>query len=542
VEVKDIYKKYQLSSSSYAKQNSTLSITVVIVVDNNDRDSVKSLYPLFASRINSYFSFAQTLLTDFVGNYIEAVDLANAIIANEYFQDELSPYLTYYTLDMNKGEILLSFDEAIDKNTFNLRQIFLQSNAQQRFGPYVNLNASTVQFGTLADSKYIQIIFSHDLLNELKFKGIGYDLHSSYLMYTENAMTDYALNKVVPAYDASVFGYTPKVPNELISDTKAPILTRWFYDNSSSSIYLRFDEPIFITNTSLLSLEVLSGTYKGLIAPLYAGIHTWTYTRFGLDASLNLTDYCIEDQQEYGIFVNIEACISGVTFLKVVNYSSFDTGKLGLRVMLGAVRDRSPNKNLLVATRRHQVLPMGSPDCVGCPDGISFIAKNCTGSEDRICQSCSQCGFNQYQYVPCTSYQDTSCADCKDCPLGQFISQACTKTSNTVCKACQQCSSSMQYTQRPCGLGLDAICGSCEVCGAEKGNWPSKQAKDHCLKDSSYRRWEEASCCPNSAGKRVLCSELLGYKGQAVDKQQAMARAAVQQEKEGYVNPFLVAS
>lgn len=103
----------------------------------------------------------------------------------------------------------------------------------------------------------------------------------------------------------------------------------------------------------------------------------------------------------------------------------------------------------------------------------------------------------------------------------------------------------MQYTRRACGLGLDVICDSCEVCGDEDGLWASAAMRKHCQQEVSYLHWEQANCCINKAGRRVLCSELLGYKGKAVDAEPKAAREGLRQEKvekEGFVSPFLEAS
>jgi hypothetical protein len=61
----------------------------------------------------------------------------------------------------------------------------------------------------------------------------------------------------------------------------------------------------------------------------------------------------------------------------------------------------------------------------------------------------------------------------------------------------------MQFASRPCALGLNAICESCERC-----SFPDAKSEKHCETFPEYMRWSQANCCIGTRGEKV--SSLFG--------------------------------
>merc|ERR1719201_1054077 len=86
------------------------------------------------------------------------------------------------------------------------------------------------------------------------------------------------------------------------------------------------------------------------------------------------------------------------------------------------VRDYSGNR--LVDVSNHSAQPMHRVDCSPCPQG-SFLSRQCTVLEDRVCTACTRCPYDHFANVECEPDQDTQCKRCTVCPYNYFVAGAC---------------------------------------------------------------------------------------------------------------------
>jgi hypothetical protein len=65
-----------------------------------------------------------------------------------------------------------------------------------------------------------------------------------------------------------------------------------------------------------------------------------------------------------------------------------------------------------------------SPECEA---GKTYEAQTCSGGQDRICLSCTECLSNKFEATPCTPKKDRRCETCDSgaCPPGTWESQPC---------------------------------------------------------------------------------------------------------------------
>lgn len=80
-----------------------------------------------------------------------------------------------------------------------------------------------------------------------------------------------------------------------------------------------------------------------------------------------------------------------------------------------------------------------SPECVA---GATFEVRNCSGNQDRMCQSCRQCLSNSFESSPCTPKQDRKCSLCDSgaCPPGSWESHPCKQPDPATGLMINQCS------------------------------------------------------------------------------------------------------
>lgn len=90
--------------------------------------------------------------------------------------------------------------------------MILQTTPAARFGVSIRLNDSTFQLGSGSDATLLQVFFSDETFRFLQFNGIGYDLLSGYLVWTDVFVSDNKGNYLLPFWDASVFGAITLLP------------------------------------------------------------------------------------------------------------------------------------------------------------------------------------------------------------------------------------------------------------------------------------------------------------------------------------------
>lgn len=218
----------------------------------------------------------------------------------------------------------------------------------------------------------LRISLSEDTFRFLQFSGIGYDLLSSYLVWTDVFVSDNKGNYLLPFWDASVFGkyctasavchsnspqfpslgYSPRVPDYLVIDSIAPQLLRWYIDRSQPSapkLYLRWSEPILLLNQSLIALH--SGSGSGLSFPVLSTFSA-SSSLSNTQTVISLANYCRGTGGGVTALSATSTC-EGVTLFSALQDSSTT---LYLTMTSGVAVDmaKSANANEEILTRRAQ--------------------------------------------------------------------------------------------------------------------------------------------------------------------------------------------
>ena len=197
---------YTLSSLSYPSDPDSLSRTVVINLAQSDQDQLKSRSPLGTSRFYTWLTFFPSLMEDTSQNAIARVTRASPLQVTSFLQDVTRPTVLHYRLDMNVQTLDLRFSEAVQPASLDLNQLLIQTVPTRRFGSYIVLNGSLVTLGTGAASGQLTLSIDDDTMAFMKFSGIGLDLLSSYLSWSDVFVSDSSGNYLAPFWDASVYG------------------------------------------------------------------------------------------------------------------------------------------------------------------------------------------------------------------------------------------------------------------------------------------------------------------------------------------------
>ena len=181
------------------------------------------------------------LLQDSSGEVYENI---MGMLAAEIVQDSSPPtVMSFKLLDLDDGELILSFDQPININTLNFANLSLQSS------PFNEAITCTVVVplsdGNCTDGceigRLVTLSLSLSDLNRLKLEnGVCTDISNCYLFYTDTFVEDFGGN--------SITKYKNYLLQNLILDTTRPSLIGCSLDLSMDQLSLEFDEPIDVSS------------------------------------------------------------------------------------------------------------------------------------------------------------------------------------------------------------------------------------------------------------------------------------------------------
>ena len=204
---------YTLTDSTTGSGDGT---TIDITLSATDLNAVKTDSGLAAAIGTSYLTITTSVIDDMAANDVTAIADGSGLQAGSYTADTTDPALNSWTLNMNTGNLVLTFSEAVDASTLAVTGITVQDAASQT--TTYTLTDSTTGSG---DGTTIDITLSATDLNAIKTDiGLAAAIGTSYLTITTAVIDDMAANDVTAIADGSGLqagSYT--------ADTKAPTAT-----------------------------------------------------------------------------------------------------------------------------------------------------------------------------------------------------------------------------------------------------------------------------------------------------------------------------
>ena len=232
-----IFDSYQLTGGSTASPNGDLITLDISVFDVNE---IKKLESLYISSFSSYLILGQNAIRDMSGNQIMAMNAVNAIGASEFISDQKRPRLLSFDLDMNTGQMNLTFYETVDHTSLVETALTLQSHfSSSSAGSSLTLLGGVIL--STVDSTSVTFQLAESDLNELKLRRIAITSNFTYLTMTSSAIVDQSGNQVVALID----GMTALKVDSFIPDRTAPRLVSFDLDlDGNGRLDLTFSETI----------------------------------------------------------------------------------------------------------------------------------------------------------------------------------------------------------------------------------------------------------------------------------------------------------
>ena len=276
--------------------------SIVISLSNEDLLNIKAL------RINSNWSLEVTQGAVVDVNSREITPQSSNF--TNFVSDTTAPELTIFDLDLNNGELKVTFDEPIEVNSVNVSDMYITSMlVNSPFG--YNLEGSFVMFDGFNSFK---VFLSTSVLNDIKFDiSVATTIENTNLYVQGGQLEDYYNNIVSPV------GLSTSA-NALVSDMTGPELQSYQLDLNSGVIILTFTEPIidssintigaYITNNPLSDSSSLSTPFTGTVI---GSINTATEISLHLGNSIEDIKY---------VLYNVNSSYLSIPSTFVVDFSS----------------------------------------------------------------------------------------------------------------------------------------------------------------------------------------------------------------------------
>ena len=232
---------FQLTTDSQVVGPSDDMITIRIGI--RDLNTIKSISNLATSVSTTFLSFVSTAAQDLVGNLVQARMPTTALQARNLLPDTVGPILQEFALDLNTGQLSLTFGETIDGSSINLARFTFQNTMTS---PSETVQLTSGNFPSTNDIE-ITVTLSGADLDRVKVGNLANSRDDTFLSLQAGAIADAAGNIA----QSGTFQAT-----SVTSDTTDPTLVGFDFDLNMGTMTLGFDEAVNTTTFQLGQLTL----------------------------------------------------------------------------------------------------------------------------------------------------------------------------------------------------------------------------------------------------------------------------------------------
>jgi len=348
---------YSLTTGEYS---SDVSTTVTITINEDDLNQIKSrdLCTRTLAEEGCFVSFSNSFIQDARGLPVPGVTEGAAFRADSYTDDDKSPSLLESTgfkkFDLDSGEIMLTFSEAIDPGSYKFAKITLVSDQEDAEAQSLTLTlvGDGIQdrevIATGLDSTVLTIKMAANDLNTIKQNtNLCVRRQDCYIKVDEGAFTDFAGNDLEA---------TPTDDNlrtrRFAFDVSDPVLEDFTINMDSSYVTLTFDEAISMP--SLIRSRLT-----------FTNSNTLEHTLAGCPQG----ETCISQTDVYGFEFKVDITSDDLNQIKLIQFCTSEDDCF-LTTTTELVKDMS--KNSVVAVTNKQVVDGGYTEDITAPKLVKF--------------------------------------------------------------------------------------------------------------------------------------------------------------------------
>ena len=230
---------------------------VTVLLSKDDLDVLKSREDIATSFVDTFISVTNETIRDMDGNFVRGVGPSQPLPVNYYGEDITSPVLVSFTLDMDDGNLRMTFSETVDVSSLEISEVSIHNN---RTGSSVTYNLTKLSNFTSADSPIVTLPLSIFDVNELKRLtnlAVQADGSDAFLSLTPSFVSDMNQNRITPIRPSDA-----KQAFEVTPDTTCPALSSFTLDMNTGYLTLYFDETVNSTSMDVSEIALLSSASR----------------------------------------------------------------------------------------------------------------------------------------------------------------------------------------------------------------------------------------------------------------------------------------
>ncbi len=264
---------------------------LVIQLDSDDLNYIKSITDLATDLNNTYLALETLSIADMNGNLVEMYTSLDPLQVTTFTSDQVAPELTSFDLDLNTGELFLTFSETVQVSSLNASELILQADEYSPAGDQLSFtggNSSSRTFSTSPDRPEIVVNIGISDLNEIKrLTQLATSNFTTFLTLSQLAIQDMSGNQVVPVPNGNgtqVQRFTP--------DSTDPQLIGVSLDLDQGLLRVTFDETVNFSSLDFTSLSLQSSQNSNMTSlQLTGGFTTNSLDSTEVEVLLNISDF-----------------------------------------------------------------------------------------------------------------------------------------------------------------------------------------------------------------------------------------------------------
>ena len=242
---------YPITGGSIHSTPLAASAEVVFNLTENDIAVLKGSEYIATNSSNTFLTTLNGLAEDTSGTPNTGIGSDLAVGIRAFIMDTTPPELLSFTLDMDNGEMVMSFSDVVDASTFDVSALTLQGQNNRVPLEWHSLSISSSSASSM-DSFIITVSLGDSDLNRIKqIRPLATRMSNTYLTVRASLVDDLAGIDLTAITD----GKALKV-SRFTRDTQDPVLEKWVLDMDESQLILTFSEVIDIMKIDVTEINL----------------------------------------------------------------------------------------------------------------------------------------------------------------------------------------------------------------------------------------------------------------------------------------------
>ena len=305
-------------------QTVTDGLTVSFQLAVSDLNTIKLSSAICLTYITCWIRFSPLFVDDMFGNQVEPVTIGDTLFHAQFsyfFKDTSAPQLQSYTLSLDSGDVVLTFNEPVQFLSLTPNRFVLSATSAGNVSIYAINGFKT----TGADGLVVTFTLTLTDLLAIKATDMLASSNSTTWLKGINVIQDIAYNKG---------NMTNTAPSIFFPDVTSPNLVSFdVLDGNTDAFQVSFDEPVALssfaaTNFTLCSAPAILATCYTLSSSTTVIAYTTASTRMSIQITPSHTDFQ---------YIKL---LTGLWVSKATAY---------IYVNAGAISDRAGNFNAALA-------------------------------------------------------------------------------------------------------------------------------------------------------------------------------------------------